>query len=235
MTNTIVKIESHVENGLARLASQFKGQERIEGFFEAFIRPLEGLETALISTLNNRWVKTAVGKQLDLLGTIVGEKRRGRNDEQYRIGIIIRIAINTSQGTPENAISIFALVTGATIVNLYEYFPGVVEIYGNANFEYSYENYGPESFAFEGGVDGLGFGDVFDPSVGGVFAGIIFHDIDYLYELMDSVLLAGVRIGQLGIFEEDPFGFDGDPANLGFGDVNDSTIGGKFARIVPRP
>jgi hypothetical protein len=231
----ITKIDSHIEDGLARLISQYKGKERIEGFISSFIRPLEALETGLISTLNNRWVNTAIGKQLDLLGSIVGEGRRGQTDEEYRIKIIIRIAINTSKGTPEGTIAIFALVTGATIVNLYEYFPGVVELYANVNFEYSFNNCGPDAFAFEGGIDGLGFGDVFDPDVGGIFCELVLHDMEYLYYLMDSVLQAGVRLDRLGVFEDGAFGFDGDPAVLGFGDVFDSTIGGKFSRIVPRP
>lgn len=231
----ITKIESHVEDALARLVSQFKEKPKIEGFITAFIRPLELMETSLIDILNNRWVMTAIGKQLDLLGSIVGETRRGRTDAEYRIGILIRIAINTSMGTPENTIAIFSLVTGATVVNLYEYFPGVVELYANVNFEFNFINCGADAFAFEGGIDGLGFGDVFDPSVGGIFCEIVLHDMTYLYNLMDSVLQAGVRLDQLGIFEEGAFGFDGDPAVLGFGNVFDSTIGGKFARIVPRP
>jgi hypothetical protein len=229
---SLTRIPSHYEAAITRLASQFKTKPRIQALVEDFIRPLDLLEDEIFRVLNFRWIDTATGQQLDGLGRIVGETRKGRNDQRYRLALRIRIAINVSKGTPEEVISIFSLVTGATDVRMYEYFPGVVEIYGNENFEYEYEFYGPDSFAFDGGVDGLGFGDVFDPTIGGVFVRLVLHDVAGLYRLMDSVLAAGVRLDRMGWFEASSFSFDGDPLGLGFGDVFDATIGGGFARIV---
>ncbi len=229
----ISKIDNPADAAIARLVQQFKDKTKLEGFIRSFIQPMQALEDTLaqIGTFTN--IYTATGKQLDLMGAIVGEQRKGKNDFFYRIAIFARIAINTSKGTPENAIEIFSLITGATVVHLLEYFPGVVEIYGNVNFEYGYEFLGPDSFAFEGGIDGLGFGDVFDPDIGGVFVGLILYDVGALYHLIDSVLAGGVRLDALGWFDDTPFSFEGDPNGKGFGDVFDSTIGEDFAKIVP--
>jgi len=227
------KILNHSDAGFERLAHQFKEKPKIEGLARGILTGFQDVEEALFQMLELFSVFTATGKQLECIGQIVGEPRRGRKDPAYRIAILAKIAINTSKGTPEDAIKVFSLITGATIVQLHEYFPGVVEIFGNVNFEYGYENLGPDSFAFDGGVDGLGFGDVFDPDVGGVFVGLVLFDVDFLYRIMDSVIPAGVRLEALGWFEEDPFSFDGDPAGKGFGDVFDVTVGGKFAKVVP--
>jgi len=56
-----------------RLPEQFKNSENFNSFIEAFLdRYLEVAESDL---LNKRWVDTAVGWQLDLIGDIVGIKR----------------------------------------------------------------------------------------------------------------------------------------------------------------
>lgn len=218
---------------LRRFAQEFRGKPLNEGFIDAFAKGFQDMEDGFYSMLINMAVNTATGNQLNLLGDIVGQSRGGRNDNEYRLWIYIKIAINIGKGTPEEVIEIFRLVTGSTVVALYEYFPGVVELYGNVNFEYGYLNNGPEAFAFEGGVDGLGFGDLFDPDIGGIFAEIVINDVTGYYRLFDSILAGGVRLGALGWFSDNPFGFEGDPAARGFGDVNDVTIGGEFATIVP--
>jgi len=56
-----------------RLAEQFKNKPLINGFLEAFVdRELESAECDL---LTKRWLNTAVGKQLDGIGEIVGKSR----------------------------------------------------------------------------------------------------------------------------------------------------------------
>lgn len=225
-------ITDHQDQAVARLAHQFKEKTLIEGFVRSLTQEWQDLEQIFFDLVDDRLVSTAIGAQLDGIGSIVGEKRRGREDLAYRQAIIARIAINNSKGTPNEAITIFSLLTGATIVHLLEYFPGVVEIYGNTNFEYTYENLGEDSFAFDGGIDGLGFGDVFDPEVGGIFVGLVLYDVTALYYVMDHVIPAGVRLEALGYFEDEPFGFEGDANAFGFGDVFDVTVGGKFAKVV---
>lgn len=228
----LVFIPDHSDQAVGRLISQYKEKPRIEGFLRAFVDPFQPLEAALIDLIINRWVYTAVGAQLDVLGVIVDEPRGGRMDQEYRIAIIAKIAINNSKGTPEEVISIFGLLTASTDILLQEYFPGVVWLSGNGNFQFDYTNVGPDAFAFAGGVDGLGFGDYFDPSVGGVFNSLILKNVGALYAIMDSVLAAGVRLDELIQFDDPAFSFAGDVNGAGFGDYFDTSVGGKFASII---
>lgn len=229
---SVTPVSDPIRDSLEKLTSVFQGKPKIASLLSSFAGPSAILQQISGQMLTQRSLYTALGAQLDGIGSIVGEARRGRSDFDYRRAIIIRIAINTSKGTPEDAINVFALVTGSTIVQLLEYFPGVVSITGNVNFEYGYTHLGPDSFAFFGGVDGLGFGDYFDTSTGGVFVGLVIYDVATLYRLIDSVLPAGVRLDYLAYYDGTSFSFDEDAHGGGFGDYFDSAIGGGFATIV---
>ena len=229
----ITKITNHVEDAQNRLADQFQEKPRIAALLKGFTNEAQFVENALIQLLSFRSVSTAIGRQLDIIGSIIGERRSGRKDFEYRRAIYIKIAINVSKGTPEEAIDIFSLVTESTETQLEEYWPGHVTLMGNVDFRYGYEYLGPDSFAFEGGVDGLGFGDFFDPDVGGVFVGLIVYDMHSLYVLFDRILAAGVKLDWIGFFTGPSFSFDGDARGAGFGNYFDSGIGGNFATIVP--
>lgn len=229
----ITKINDTVSEALDRLVTQFKGKTRVEGLVQSLCSGIQEIEDELYKMLTLRWVSSATGAQLDIIGDIVGEARKGRSDTPYRIGIRAKIGINTSKGTAEEAITIFSLLFGATEVMLQEYFPGVVDIFGNVNILFQLQGDGPEAFAFDGGIDGLGFGDVFDPDVGGTFATLYLYDIASFYVLMDKVLSAGVRIGRLGYWLGEAFSFAGGASGEGFGDVGDPSVGGGFATIAP--
>lgn len=230
----ITPITDHEEQALARLVSQFKGKVRIEGIIQTLCNGQQQIEDEFYKLLTLRWVSSATGAQLDIIGAIVGQPRQGSGDTAYRIAIRGKIGINTSDGTPEDAITVFQLLFGATDVMLQEHFPGVVEIFANVNIEYVLEGDGPEAFAFDGGIDGLGFGDVFDSTVGGTFANLYLYDVAIFYALMDKVLSAGIRIGALGYWEGgEAFTFEGGPTGAGFGDVFDASVGGGFATIAP--
>lgn len=52
---------------------------------------------------------------------------------------------------------------------------------------------------------------------------------EFIYNQLQAVTGAGIRIDRIGEFSEEPFGFVGAPTALGFGTVADSSIGGTFA------
>lgn len=86
----------------SRLTSILQGKDDIRGWLGAFQPTLEEIERALADLLQNRWIDTAAGKQLDGCGSIVLEPRIGRYDEEYRAAIRYRIFVITSQGTPSD-------------------------------------------------------------------------------------------------------------------------------------
>jgi len=224
----------YVEEALGRITQQFKGKPLVEGWIAAVVLPVQDQEDQSSQLIRFRWLDAAQGTQLDGLGELVGEARRGRGDNEYRLAIQAKIAINNAKGTPNETINIFALLTGSNKVELREYFPGHVELYGNNDYRFTITGNGPDAFAFDGGIDGLGFGSVFDSEIGGEFAGVTARNMAKLYRTMDGVVAAGVRVDWLGLIPDIPFSFDGDPAGLGFGSVFDVTIGGKFASLIPR-
>lgn len=226
-------ISTHTLDAYNRLTAVFLDKPLIQGLLASFTDQIQELEDGFYPFLTQLTVRNGVGKQLDLIGEWVGERRRGRNDLQYRRAIYLRIARNISKGTSEDIIDIYQLLTGATSVFWYEIYPAHVVIFGNVNIDFELINDGDDAFAFAGGTDGLGFGDLFDPLVGGGFAEIVLYDVDYFYEVMDSILAGGVRLDWLGQYPDDAFSFAGGPDGLGFGDLTDSTIGGGFARIIP--
>ncbi len=67
------------------------------------------------------------GANLDLLGSIVGEPRIGRNDLSYRTAVQAKILLNLSSGTIEELYAIFALLISvnglAVTMQLAEHFP----------------------------------------------------------------------------------------------------------------
>lgn len=52
---------------------------------------------------------------------------------------------------------------------------------------------------------------------------------EFIYNKLQGVVGAGIRIDRIGEFSEKPFGFGGAPTALGFGTITDPTIGGEFA------
>lgn len=227
----IEPISDHAQEALDRLISQFKEQPNIEKFIRALIQPFQHAENTLYQILYFRWVDTAVGVQLDGMGKIVGEPRRGRNDDQYRLAIKLKIAINVCKGTPEEFIAIFLLLVGCAQAQYIPEYPAAVSIYGSCDYS-QFIDAGPDSFAFDGGPDGLGFGDVFDPGVGGNFANVTLADLDYIFFILQSILPAGVLLYHIGYYNgANAFAFDGGLDGLGFGDVNDPSVGGEFGTI----
>src|SRR5690606_9597636 len=68
-----------------------------------------------------RWISTAIGQQLDEIGTILGLPRIiNESDEDYRERLQFQIFINTSSGTPEEVMQVLAFLTQASHVNYHD-------------------------------------------------------------------------------------------------------------------
>ncbi len=82
----------------------------IEKLLAVVVSPAQGVEDALQQLKSERFVDTAVGSQLDIIGRIVGQDREGMTDTDYRRYIRARIATNNSDGTIEELITVAFLV-----------------------------------------------------------------------------------------------------------------------------
>lgn len=81
---TLEWVESHCEDGKGLLISQFRNKPRIEATLCALLAGVQDLHDAIWQVLTERWLGSAVGVQLDQLGTIVNLPRAGWVDGTYR-------------------------------------------------------------------------------------------------------------------------------------------------------
>jgi hypothetical protein len=108
------------QEAVDRLVQQYK-TPNTQALIRALCAPAQDLEDALIQVYVGRWINTAVGAQLDVLGKIVGQPRGGFADDFYRLTIQVRVLINRSSGGPEELYTILGLVVpmGATLALAY--------------------------------------------------------------------------------------------------------------------
>lgn len=194
MADDIIKITDHADAAEARLAGKFKGKPRIKGLIRSFGRETQELEDALTSFLDARKIRTAVGVQLDELGSLVGAERQGFDDEFFRVLIYVKIAENFSEGQPEPLKNAFKLMTNALTIQYINHggaslslisdgqLLGVPAAFVREQLErlvaagVSIETLTiadqDEPFAFAGPNLGLGFSDM-TGLVGGKFSGLI--------------------------------------------------------------
>jgi len=99
---TLTKTTDHVTEALGNRLEQFKNSPKMAAFITAFVNQIQDLEEASFELYLDRWIDTAVGVQLDGMGSIVGEDREGRGDDAYRLAIKAQIQINFSDATPED-------------------------------------------------------------------------------------------------------------------------------------
>lgn len=120
---TLTKITDHVAQAKARLLTQYADKQTFLDLTECLTSGIQKLEDVFYSLLSIISIEDSEGIQLDNIGYVVGQLRNGLDDPEYKIFIYGRIAANLSKGTPEELISIFSLLTNATLVTYQEIYP----------------------------------------------------------------------------------------------------------------
>lgn len=191
------KILTHEDDAVKRIISQYKGDRGLERMVKSGASQIQDLENKGYDLFSRLSIDSMVGKQLDLIGTIVGQARQGQDDISYRTFLKARIGINTSSGTIENVLSVWKILIPDASLELKENFPAEVSISTDAilteaqkEFLKSFDdilsagvglssviNYDPENaFAFEADIENPntgGFGDINDLNAGGKLATIL--------------------------------------------------------------
>lgn len=116
---TPAKVADHGESILSKLIDEYREAADqfpvIYGILRAIAWQGQGWEDAAYALLYGRFLSEvngygpATNAQLDLLGEIVGEKRVGRLDGDYREAIRLRIRVNRSAGTSRDLIEVVRL------------------------------------------------------------------------------------------------------------------------------
>ncbi len=120
-----------VQIGLNRMLSQFDNSPKLRGLFQAYLENVQDVEEMFYQLLTERDIYSAIGAQLDVIGLLVGELRRGRDDEEYRQAILNRVVLNTSDGTPPVVLEILKLLTSADTVGLFEHYPANIHYFAS--------------------------------------------------------------------------------------------------------
>lgn len=108
---------------LDRLLWQYRDSDKLQGLITALAEELNLTQQDTFDIVSSMDVDSAFGAFLDIIGGYVGEPRLGRTDHDYRDAIILKIAINTSRGTPNDLLIALAVATGATKTKIWEYYP----------------------------------------------------------------------------------------------------------------
>lgn len=110
---TIEHNESHEEQ-LAELPIEvvIKGFPRKLGFLEAVSDQVQALEDVFIALRDKFSIDEASGDLQDIIGRIVGEQRRGSDDEVYRNRQRVRVLVNRSNGRIPEILKILRLFEG---------------------------------------------------------------------------------------------------------------------------
>jgi len=128
----IERNDNHVEEARRLLIGQYRGKKNIQAFLASYVRPLQDVENVLWDIVDAFMLDNAVGAQLDTLGRLVGEQRRGRSNEEFRIGIRIKIRVNRSKGRIVDIIDVASLANAPRVpaVEEHRYLNFHVETYG---------------------------------------------------------------------------------------------------------
>jgi len=112
-----------VAEGLDFLIDFWKDKPKAQGLLETPLRELQQVEDTIFQLLEDRGILVAVGEQLNNYGRLYNVPRAGMEDDEYRLAILRRIAINNSDGTEPVILDILASITGCPSPQLFEYYP----------------------------------------------------------------------------------------------------------------
>lgn len=122
-------ITDHEDQALDRLIEHFAGGDKpiLHGLIRTYVGRIQGLENEVWKVIWGRLLDPAPGqtlraegKQLDVLGKIVGAERDGLSDDDYRLAIRLQIRVNRSFGTAEDLIQVTRLALGIGPTFTYE-------------------------------------------------------------------------------------------------------------------
>lgn len=114
----------HASEGIGLLLEQFHSSPLLQTLVEVLMGQVQDCEGVAWQLLTERTLDYATGDQLEGLGLIVGEPRNGRDDDEYRVALRVRIAVNRSNGKPEEILNVLDLIfSGALDAQVREYYP----------------------------------------------------------------------------------------------------------------
>jgi hypothetical protein len=92
------QITDHAARALSRLIDQYRDVPETENLLTPILNQIQAFEDAMWAMLLARIIDNAEGVHLETLGKIVGQRRTGNTDDEYRTYIKAKIIVNRSRG-----------------------------------------------------------------------------------------------------------------------------------------
>ena len=117
------------------LPVQFKDSDNLIKLLSIYLDQVQELNQAQLDLGDlSTDIDTVFGYQMDILGNLLGLKRQGRGDEDFRDFIKAYIATVSGSGTPEDVINYLKITTKAEKVRYWEHYPASIILETNGTF-----------------------------------------------------------------------------------------------------
>ncbi len=231
-------IIDHKNLAISRLVTQFRESTNLISYIRTLLLEANNLEDVFHSILNERWIDTAIGVQLDILGSIVGQPREIIDSELFGyFGFAINLE-SGSFGSVDN-VSIgdrFREVNeptfGKRMLSDSEYRLWIrARIITNTTSSTPEDIINQIKFFIETEQVLFFDGDTeYTVSIGKILTN------EEKSTLLNSDIVpktAGVKVKYLSQYDyNDFFGFQGVPNSFGLGSVSNTELGGKFGKLI---
>lgn len=127
-------MQNYTDKFLPKLAGQFENSPKVKALVSAILSFFSDIEAEADLLKTERWIDSAVGKQLDGCGAIVGEPRNGREDDAYREAIRFRVFVNISSATPSTLIKSLKFLTAPDDCQYLEAYPATALLFTDGYF-----------------------------------------------------------------------------------------------------
>ena len=228
----------HKQIAISRLATQFKESTNLISYIKTLLIEANTLEDIFNSILNDRWIDTAVGIQLDILGVIVGQPREIIDSELYGyFGFAVNLESGSFGSLSDNSVgerfrANREPIFGKRILSDSEY-----RLWIRARIITNITSSTPEDI-----IQQIKFFINAEQ--------IIFTDGDTEYSISISKILteeekatllnsnivpktAGVKVNYITQYDFGSFfSFQGVPNSRGLGSINNPNLGGKFGKLI---
>lgn len=95
---SIFQIVDHSDRAVANLISKFDKATKLQDLVRVLVGEVQELDDLIFALISERYLSSAVGAQLDQYGEVLGFKRQGFSDDEYRNLLEARIIANLSEG-----------------------------------------------------------------------------------------------------------------------------------------
>lgn len=228
---------NHEELAISRLATQFRESTNLINYIKVLVSEADTLEAVFQSLLNERWIDTAIGVQLDILGSIVGQNRViidaseiayfgfsedptafGFGDpDDPSVGGRFRDQFEVTTGNRTLTDGEYRLFIRARVIKN-SISPTIQSMVDFFKFLFQVE----EVSVSEGAL-------AYSIQIGRI---LTLDERTFLLNANLVPKVAGVKATYFDYTAGEVFGFSEDPTASGFGDPGNTTVGGRFASII---